>query len=331
MTPQPSFLIASPRSGTTWAQTALNAHPDIACIEQRLLGMHADLVRDAHTTTPRLRVTLDRYVHALTQHLAPGDPESRTRPKRDELLADISAAITTRVRDWSGARVVVDKITPYEGTADAVVERLNAVFPGATVSHLVRDGRDVAVSGVMHWLNKALEGDARTPAHARRRRWLVEGRADEAMDRLFLPGELERWARTWREPTLALKDAVSAGTVEVFRYEALLDDPMNQFAHLVAHHGGSADAHTVAACIDASSFERMSGGRARGDDRPGAHVRNGVAGDWRRWFTREDGQRFAVLAGDTLGFLGYEKADEWWADLPERLGPISATPAGANA
>ena len=53
-----NFIIASPRSGTTWMSKMLNAHPNIFCVERRLFGDYADLVLDEGANKPRLRVTL---------------------------------------------------------------------------------------------------------------------------------------------------------------------------------------------------------------------------------------------------------------------------------
>lgn len=331
MTQPLAFLIASPRSGTTWLQAALNAHPDVACIEQRLFGMHADFVNDAGADRPRLRVTTDLYADALSLHLAPGVSRSRTDEGLNELLASISGAVVDRVRAWSNARVVVDKITPYTGTSRDVVAKLGRLFPEAPVVHLIRDGRDVAVSGVMHWLTKALDGNDETDAHAKRRAWLLEGIGEARPDRLFLPGEIEEWGRTWSEPSRAMCLRIDAGDALLVRYEGMLVDHCAELTRVLNHVGVDPTPSSVRACCEASSFERMSGGRTRGHDRPGAHVRKGIAGDWRNWFTRADGELFQSVVGDTLQRFGYEQSERWWADLPESLAERVPTEQGVNA
>ena len=62
----------------------------------------------------------------------------------------------------SGKQVFVDKLTPYPGTAERAVESSARLFPDARVIVLTRDGRDVAVGGVMHWLNRTIVGQARS-------------------------------------------------------------------------------------------------------------------------------------------------------------------------
>jgi hypothetical protein len=59
----------------------------------------------------------------------------------------------------------------------------------------------------------------------------------------------------------------------------------------------------------------MSGGRRRGDDAPGAHVRKGVVGDWRQYFTHEDAVRFDEIAGERIVSCGYEMDARWFKNV----------------
>jgi hypothetical protein len=52
---------------------------------------------------------------------------------------------------------------------------------------------------------------------------------------------------------------------------------------------------------------------------PGAHVRKGVVGDWRRYFTRADAEAFERIAGETLRACGYERDASWVHARPEYL------------
>ena len=66
--PAYNFIIAAPRSGTTWLSRMLNAHPEVYCVERRLFGEYADFVHDRGKDQPRLRVTLDKYVSSQLMH-----------------------------------------------------------------------------------------------------------------------------------------------------------------------------------------------------------------------------------------------------------------------
>ena len=322
MSAETGFLIACPRSGTTWLQRAMSAHPDAVCVERRLFGRHADIVHDLASDRPRLRATLDAYVHALCGHLTPGGAWLNNAAGRDALLIDIAEAMAHRVRTWAGKRFVIDKITPYDGTSATVVGRIASLWPDAPVAHMVRDGRDVAVSGVMNGLTR-LNG-REGPAHARRRAWLLEGDASAALERFFLPGEVAHWARLWLEPTAALREGIASGAVHVVRYESMLADAPGSLRALLRFYGLETDAEVADACANAATFERLSGGRRRGEADASSPVRSGVAGDWMRWMTREDGEAFERIAGGQLRELGYVSDPDWWKELPERL----AEPAG---
>ena len=62
------FIIAAPRSGTTWMSKMLNAHPRVFCVERRLFGNYADFILDQGNDEPRLRVTLDKYLRSMLLH-----------------------------------------------------------------------------------------------------------------------------------------------------------------------------------------------------------------------------------------------------------------------
>ena len=65
----------------------------------------------------------------------------------------------------------------------------------------------------------------------------------------------------------------------------------------------------------------MSGGRQKGEAEPTAHVRKGIVGDWRNYFTKRDGELFHEIAGKTLIEMGYEQDSTWIDSLPEKLAP----------
>jgi lipopolysaccharide transport system ATP-binding protein len=67
----------------------------------------------------------------------------------------------------------------------------------------------------------------------------------------------------------------------------------------------------LAKAIDNNRFEKMSGGRAPGQEDIASHLRKGVAGDWRNHFTDRMKQAFKARYGDLLVASGYEKNLNW--------------------
>lgn len=63
--------------------------------------------------------------------------------------------------------------------------------------------------------------------------------------------------------------------------------------------------------IKHENFERLSGGRTRGEEDVSAHYRKGIAGDWRNYFTEPLKDAFKERYGDLLIAAGYERDDDW--------------------
>jgi LPS sulfotransferase NodH len=309
----PVFILSAPRSGTTWLVRALGAHPAIHASELRAFGDYVDVVRDEGAAKPRLRITLDAYLDALLnphqwQPLGP----SREAVAED-LLGELYRTIQRHATTRTGKPVFIDKVTPYRGTSDRVVQAIARLFPQARIIHLVRDGRDVAVSGVMHWLTKDVEDMSE---RQRRRRAVLLGHDVAAIDRFFTDVELTEWASHWREPIDAIDGPGGSLERMVVNYEAMSMDLRAELSRICEFLGVPADDGHLEPCLEASTFEKMSGGRRRGDDAPGSHIRKGVVGDWRHYFAAQDASLFDRVAGDVLVAWGYENDRRWVAERP---------------
>ena len=302
------FVVSSPRSGSTWPRTALSRHPEVVCTENRLFGDFFEYWNDERGGAPRM--TLDYYFRYLTGVQDAGAMGLRGDALSQELVQRLCDQIFATLADQTGKCAIVDKVTPYLGTSDRVVASIRRFFPEAAVVQLVRDGRDVATSGAFDWLRKDAQGTAR---HA----YFVEGRENLVLKRFFDESVLTRWADYWVQPIRALaQQRASAWTV---RYEDMLADQARVLSGFFARLGVDSDPAILRECVENARFEVMSGGRARGDLDATAKVRCGVAGDWRNYFTREDGELFQRLAGSELRRMGYEYDGAWVLDLPEEL------------
>ena len=61
----------------------------------------------------------------------------------------------------------------------------------------------------------------------------------------------------------------------------------------------------------ANRFERLTGGRKRGQEDLAAHERKGVAGDWRNYFSERVTLAFKARYGGLLVATGYEQDLNW--------------------
>jgi hypothetical protein len=314
----PVFIICAPRSGTTWLVQALNAHPDVYATELRAFGEYVDVVQDEGARKPRLRITLDEYVNALLNSHQWTVFGSARKTVSDDILSDLYGTLQRHALLRSGKRICVDKLTPYLGTSDRAVSTIARLYPNAKVIRLTRDGRDVAVSGVMHWLTRSVMGQPLTTEQRIRRAFFLDG-GEGPLSHFFADGELAGWARHWREPMDALNAHGAGFELLDVRYEAMSQDARHELTRICNFLGISSDATQVQRCVEASTFEVMSGGRGRGQDAPGQHVRKGIVGDWRRLFTSSDAILFDRVAGSRLIDSGYESDRSWMASAPERL------------
>ena len=294
----PAFILAAPRSGTTWLQRALNAHPGVYCTEHRLFGPHMDLVRDGEAPEPRLRITLDQYVKSSLQSAILDDLKLSREEFEWGLVQSLAATIVAKSREASGKPILVDKITPYPGTAKHVVKCIQAIWPTARFIFLLRDGRDVLTSGVCHWSDKTIVKPERNAGGSR-----MKAVADD--NRAFTDAQIEEWAHLWCDIEEATH-AIPAGQLITVRYEDMLADQGEVLARVLQHIGAESSRSRIETCTAASSFQSMSGGRKRGEEVSHAHIRKGVAGDWKQHFTPEDARQFDAIAGDLLIKLGYE-------------------------
>jgi hypothetical protein len=294
-TPRLSFLIfASPKSGTTWLQRLLSAHPDIVCAESRAFG-------DYYAANPlgHPHLTLEKYIDVLSRYYAPAVDGLRAddAPFYRTLLFNTLDTFAETTLRATGKRTYGEKLTPYRGTARRVVDVLHAYHPGVRFVNLVRDGRDVIVSGGVQWLN------------LRRRQAAEADRAacDAALDaHRVRDDDFEMFLEHWTDAVAAGRDAHArfAHVLDV-RYEAFLGDPHGQAAALFAFLGADDSTAVVTRCVDAASFRTLSGGRDPGVEDPHSFFRKGVAGDWRTWLTDDQVARFEAAAGDLSRAAGY--------------------------
>ena len=171
------------------------------------------------------------------------------------------------------------------------IRHLNALirlFPKAKIIHIVRDGRDCAVSCWFHNLRILEE---RTREHFR------------SLDEFA-----GSFADTW---TSEVSAAARFGNAQpdrylVVRYEDLVanEDVAAKaiFEFLDVEYGSD----IVRKCGEAASFQRLSGGRTRGEENRDSFFRNGVPGEWRQALGEAACKQFVSKAGPWLSFFGYE-------------------------
>lgn len=317
------FVLGHGKSGTTWVQDLLDSHPEVLCkgegrffgrdflevVEQDYLRMDglADVqpssLYAALATSEHLRTWVERSVWSRGGH------------EEHYLMRLLHAAVRlfmAEALDSSGERIVGDKTTI---AGPGTLYEVAAVYPEAKVIHVLRDGRDVAVSMIHHMWNHAKDMGGfydLGPEDLAKRDAYRKGRLAKT-ESLFSERRLRDIARSWgTEAGGAHRGTFLFGEkwAEI-RYEDLLKRPHEELARLLDFLGAAHDGETVRRCIEANAFERRSKGRKPGQEDSSSFYRSGVAGDWRNAFTEHDKEIFKEATGKTLVELGYERDENW--------------------
>jgi hypothetical protein len=311
------FVLGNQKSGTTWLMRMLDSHLEILCrgegrffgagwrqksLKQMQVQRSPSSLYNAMLDAEYLELWIERSVWSrnddTVEHL-----DNLTRMAVDYFLR--SELLKT------GKKMVGDKsplLTP--GTMREVGE----IYPEARVIHIIRDGRDAAVSAVHHSWNfgraqKNEEVSERDEAYRRAPRELRE-----AGESIFARDHLRKLAADWATRVgKAVLDgpALLGSNYTEVRYEDLLERPEEEIRRLLEFLGAEASEKTVRRCVSSASFERLSRGRTRGQEDPSSFFRKGVAGDWKNVFTERDKLIFKEEAGDLLIMLGYEGDENW--------------------
>jgi hypothetical protein len=315
------FVTGLGKSGTRWLTKILDSHPEVLCKgEGRFFSagwMRADLdpanesalpssLYYALTHSEHLRLWIERSVWSRD-----GDPDEHIR----DLVRLATDYFLAEGLSRSGKKVVGDK-TPLLGPK--FVEEIYEIYPEARVIHIIRDGRDQAVSFIHQQGNRAKRGRthrlspeelARSEAYRRSPRELAE--TGEGM---FAEKTLRKAAQNWSlRVGRATEDgpALFGDCYTEVRYEDLLVRPNEEVGRLLGFLGVDTEERLVESCVNSASFERLSRGRERGQEDPSSFYRKGVAGDWRNYFSEEDRRVFKEEAGELLIRLGYEDDLDW--------------------
>jgi len=300
------FVISAPRSGSTWLTTALNQHPEIFATEHRLFGDFCEVWKNNDGSTAP-RITFDSYAKAFAGHYffdAMEMDRGQFLNAFERSFANFLVGFATR---RTNKKFVVDKITPYPGTAPLVVKKIRELFPESKIIQLVRDGRDVLTSGTYDWLLKDAQGTDRYRYH-------VDKEPGFQLARFFDDAVIEKWAGNWQETIDVFAD--QKADVQI-RYEAMKTDLTSEIAKIASTIGADPSGAEVAS--KKVSFAQMTGRKEGDDSQPTAKARKGIVGDWKQHFTAADGMLFDSICGQQLVSLGYEKDRTWKESLPAKL------------
>jgi LPS sulfotransferase NodH len=273
------FICGAAKSGTTWLQRLLDAHPQVVCSGE---GHFVEGL-----ALPMMRMK-DPYNEALARAanvVYEGKPYHLKLNDRD-LMPHIRSLIITLMqkRLKSGARAIGDKTTSYYQFLD----HLKILFPDARFLHIVRDPRDVAVSLLYQGLRNG-HSDALVVGSARRR-YQLHSAMQNWLD------AVEKFARfSAAHPTRCLE----------IRYEDLSTEPHATLQAAFDFLGVTATNQDIEKVVASASFEKWTG-RSRGQEDAQSFFRKGVVGDWKTALERDEIDEINAVCGSRMHDKKYE-------------------------
>lgn len=279
------FVVGAPRSGTTWVQHLLGAHPDVVT-PQELDLFHAYLSGWDDLWRSQLVESPDEWRRRRYKGL----PAALTQDEFDDLLRDSARRVYAAVAALKpGARIVLDKV-PNNGLHARLILRL---FPEARFVHVIRDGRDVVASMI---------------------------RASRGWGRFWAPRNAEVAAGQWLRLVNACREI--AGLTPAYhevRYEELAEgDTAALLGELFAAIRVEADEELRGRIVAESALSRAGesgyGGIVWGGEvrqrvaeprEPDGFAGEGGVGAWRRDLSRREVATVERVAGSVLAELGY--------------------------
>jgi len=306
------FIVGQQKSGTTWLMRMLDSHPEILCKgEGRFFGgsWRQESVKRTDAKRPPsslYNAVLDAEYLRLWIERSVWSRDAAADEHVDNLVRMTVDYFLMSELSKTSKKIVGDKsplLTPE------TIKEISTIYPEAKVIHIIRDGRDAAVSAVHHSWNFGKKKGTRVQAKREAYR-----NPRETPESMFAGNSLRRMAAEWGARvgrTVEDGPALLGSNYAEVRYEDLLQRPEEEMARLLGFLGAGAGDQVVKQCVDAASFEMLSKGRKRGEEDLSSFFRKGVAGDWKNVFTEEDRRIFKREAGELLIRLSYEKSDDW--------------------
>ena len=270
------FIIGSPRSGTSWLQLMIGAHPSVCTtIELTLFDKYV---------ASWLQAWKEEAANIEQGRWNKGLPFLWTEDEFYGFLKGFLEKIYERVVATNPqATHILDKNPSYS----TQVETIQQFLPNARFIHIIRDGRDVAVS-------------------------MMAARRQIG----FGPATVSSAAKMWKKCVRAAQEdgRYSDQYLEV-RYENLSTATVDVLKSVLDFCDVPASVEDVAAIVETYTFEKMKASRIGPTGKikvKEGHYRKGKIGSWKEELDPVQRYLFDKIAGDLLRELGYAK-HRWWA------------------
>ena len=177
--------------------------------------------------------------------------------------------------------------------------------------HIIRDPRDILVSGYFSHLNSHPQKRAESTLRPYRSYLRTLDKDAGLFAEMDYSSPYFQHLFRWQYDNPLILET---------RFEQVTSEPGPQFRRILSHLGirpGLIADDQLDAILKRQSFERITGGRRPGEENPKHHFRKGVSGDWRCHFTEAHVEHFKRLYNPVLLKTGYEQREDWALDDDE--------------
>ncbi len=343
------FVVFGPsKSGTTWLQKSLDAHPELRCHFQLPVFFFADggraLARPGQAVFSALRSPFrelfsgedeDRYWVRLRYF-------QRLRPLLEEALSDLSqqypeADKPAMLRETllESYRALAERFLRdvpgkkhYGTKATTDLDFFFSLYPQGKVVGIVRDGRDVAVSKRFHMQRRGAyyHGDEKSKwlyflNHYRPTRlavkalqkhfgWFGEShyRRYGGDEMRFVPAALKKFAFDWKLTVEYLLRQREQRPEQVMLLR--YEDLRERQAELLKEVFAFLEVDTGDEVLQ-KVMAATDFKKMKKNTSGDSFFRKGASGDWKNYFTEKDKALFKKIAGDLLIRLQYAEDSNW--------------------
>lgn len=288
--PPAPFVVGATRSGTTLLRLMLDAHPELATPSETHFIPELVQAREKHGASP------ERMLEMLTSHRRWGDfhmdpEELAARWARLDPLTGPGA-----VRAFY--RLYGEKLGKPDRWGDKTpgyvkhMREIQSYLPEARFIHLIRDGRDVALSVLRQpWGPQTIEAAAE-----KWRSRVLRGRSQAPYLGFYMEVKFEDLVLHTERELRRICEFVELGfDPGMLGYHERAEERLKEKARALPRAHG-----------EAQSAEKRLASHAKTFEPPNPDL----IGTWKHRMSPEDREAFEALAGDLLGDLGYELESE---------------------
>ena len=276
------FVSGAPKSGTTWLQRILDAHPEVVCSGE---GHFVELV-----VRPLVKLKADFNAKLAMDAERVFEGEPYYEPLTDAEVAPLARTLILHVMGKRAKglepKAIGDKTPRYTHGLGS----LSALFPKARFVNIVRNPYDVAVS-MLHHAYRFGHEDALT--------------LGTATHHTMAGNSANAWFHA--QNYVAEFTAANPGRLLQIRYEDLQAEGPRVMAEVFRFIEVDDAGGLIEAALAESDFEKLSGRKA-GEENAKSFFRKGVVGDWKGRLDDEALRIIDERCGNLMKREGYEGA-----------------------